>query len=340
MAKKTGVAIGVGMTPSRTKLGSFMRTRRLRLRLSQVRVAELAGLKQNLYSMFEIGKRKYLNPEQLAGLSRALECDSYELEELIPEEREPQTKLGKLIRAKRKEKNFSVKACAELLGISLYRFTQLEWGKYTSSVNYRLGRRLREFLRLEPFEFSQFIRKPRSATTTPLGTLVRERRRELNLSLEELAESLGVSYQALIHIETGHTKMSNKTSVAMLSRLAEGLGLEAEVLTALQPLRRLKDIPTRTPLGNFLSKRRNILRLTQKEVGLRIGVSSSVVTWIETGRKQPDLALLKEWAEVLECTIPPEVIPADLPAERARRPWRRRTFMRPRIRTFEDPLSE
>src|SRR3989344_4473939 len=94
---------GVGMTPSKTELGKFIRERRLELNMRQITLAKRAGLAQNLFSMYEIGTRKYLNEKQLIGLAKALHVEVEELRKRMPVKpgSELKTELGKLIRSRR-----------------------------------------------------------------------------------------------------------------------------------------------------------------------------------------------------------------------------------------------
>jgi transcriptional regulator with XRE-family HTH domain len=52
-------------------------------------------------------------------------------------------------------------------------------------------------------------------------------------------------------------------------------------------------------LGMVLKDRRALLRLTQRELALRLGVKSSHVAYLETDRRRPSLGLLSRIAEVL-----------------------------------------
>ncbi len=97
--------LGEGMTPSTTKLGGFMRKRRLALGLTQPEAAERAGIIQSFWSDLEVGKRKFLNADQLTGVIRTLKCTEAELREAMgtnPRDKGV-TNLGHLIRARSKE---------------------------------------------------------------------------------------------------------------------------------------------------------------------------------------------------------------------------------------------
>jgi transcriptional regulator with XRE-family HTH domain len=52
-------------------------------------------------------------------------------------------------------------------------------------------------------------------------------------------------------------------------------------------------------LGTVLKDRRALLRLTQRELALRLGVKPSHVAYLETDRRRPSLGLLSRMADVL-----------------------------------------
>jgi transcriptional regulator with XRE-family HTH domain len=65
--------------------------------------------------------------------------------------------------------------------------------------------------------------RPRSS---PFGKLIRERRRLLNLTQEDLARRIRVSMPFVGHLETGHRRPSEKT----IAKLAKVLGLDQQEL--------------------------------------------------------------------------------------------------------------
>jgi transcriptional regulator with XRE-family HTH domain len=55
----------------------------------------------------------------------------------------------------------------------------------------------------------------------------------------------------------------------------------------------------RKTLGQVLKERRALLRLTQRELALKLGVKPSHVAYLETDRRRPSLGLLSRMADVL-----------------------------------------
>jgi transcriptional regulator with XRE-family HTH domain len=74
-----------------------------------------------------------------------------------------------------------------------------------------------------------------SSRANQFGKLLRERRRLLNLTQEELARRIRVSMPFVGHLETGHRRASEKT----IAKLAKVLGLDQQelFLLAIAPTR-------------------------------------------------------------------------------------------------------
>ena len=96
------------------------------------------------------------------------------------------------------------------------------------------------------------------------GKLIRERRRLLNLTQEELARRIRVSMPFVGHLETGHRSPSEKT----IAKLAKALGLDQRELfllanpAARKFLRSLSQDSTRSAWDQF--KRNQRLHRTHK----------------------------------------------------------------------------
>lgn len=52
-----------------------------------------------------------------------------------------------------------------------------------------------------------------------------------------------------------------------------------------------------------LTRQREKKRLTQKELGEKLGVVGNTIYCYEKGRRQPDIQTLKKLAEILNCKI-------------------------------------
>lgn len=299
--------IGVGMTPSETGLGEFIRNQRLEQNLRQTDLARLAGFSQELLSCFEVGRSEYLDPKQLEGLARALRCDPRELRRLVRVKRaaRPRTKLGRFIRARRKEIALTLEEFAIRMETNLQRAKDLEGRHSPSLVNYDTAKRLATALNLEISAFAEFVGVNAKLTDSELGRKVRNRRRELGMSSTQLAQKLGVSRQLISQIELGQCSLNNNVT---LEGLAHTLELDVSELRAIRPKRKLAKRGVRkTPLGNLVTKRRLELRYNQSQVAQLASIGLSTISRIETGEYRPGPRILGRLEKALKCAIPTEI---------------------------------
>lgn len=305
---------GVGMTPTTSEFGGFIRDRRLELNLGQASLAKKAGLTQGLVSVIEIGKRKYLNDRQLERFAKALQRDVEELRKRMPVKHvaQPTTELGKLIRSRREELGMNIGVFAKKLKMIPKRAKHLEIRK-NPSIRYDLVKPLAIALDLDFSVLGKFAGTTRKETKSELGQLVRSRRKELAMRIEDLAQKLGVSRQFVDQIEFGQCRLSNNDE--MIAKLAQVLNIGIDKLEVLRPERRLKQVEHTNLLGGFLAAKRLELHLTQREVSERGEIQSSVVSGVETGRLRPNSKLLDKFSKALNCQIPPELIP--MPRDRS-----------------------
>ncbi|GEM_PF-1881412 len=310
MTKKQQPA-GVGMKPSKTELGSFIRSRRLELDLRQVPLYKSAGLSHSAVSLLEIGDRKYLSSEQLERLAKELQCDPEELRKRMPVKPpavQPTAELRKLIRSRREELGLTIEIFAEKMNMTPKQAKRFELSK-SPNISYGLARLLADVLGLDNSIITKFVGTTRKQTKNKLGQLVRLRRKEMDMSIGQFAKKLKVSRQFVNQIEFGQCGLSQSDD--MINRIANVLELEVGRLEAVRPARRLKhrnDTSTDS-LGIFLATKRTELRLTQLEVSERLGTHVGAICNIELGKRRPNLDLLDKWAKVLQCEIPADLIP-------------------------------
>lgn len=306
---------GVGMTPSKTKLGSFIRARRLKLDLRQISLAKQAGVGQTLVSVIEVGTKKHLNNQQLERFAKALQCDPEELRKRMPVKHtaKPTTELGKLIRSRRKELGLTLADFAKRMGITLQRARRLEIRK-SPRIRYGLIKLLASTLNLDLSAFAQFVGTTRKQTTSKLGQLVRTRRKELGMSIRELAKKLHVSYQFVSQIELGQCSLSKSDD--MIKRLAQVLKLDVNKLKAVRPAKRQNQ--RETALGKFVTTRRLELRLTQAQVAQRAQTAHAVVSKLERGIYHLGSLMAERISKALDCGIPADLIPSPKPRGRPR----------------------
>ena len=125
--------------------------------------------------------------------------------------------LGTLIRDARMENDLSTQACADMLGISIERFEAYELGELSPSLPeleclaYKLDIPLQHFWERQSFgsfdghEDLQDIKKLIALRQRMIGAMLRKSRLEAGVSLESLAEYLGVDTSELTAYEFGET---------------------------------------------------------------------------------------------------------------------------------------
>lgn len=132
------------------------------------------------------------------------------------------------------------------------------------------------------------------------STYIRERARELGMSLQELAERVGVSHGYITMVARGRRNMGVKVQARVESALeapakvepAQGAGVDREVLW----------------------ERMDFLGISQNELARRAGVSSGYLSLVMSGRRSPSPEMLKRLHGVLfqktgavERVVPAEV---------------------------------
>ena len=132
------------------------------------------------------------------------------------------------------------------------------------------------------------------------SSYIRERAREMGMSMQDLAERAGVSYGYMIQVSRGHRSMGVKVQVRVES------ALEAPAKVAPE---RCADVDRRA-----VWDRMNALGISQNEVARRAGVSSGHLSLIMTGRRSPSPGVLKRLHAALFQPVQAEerVMPVEL----------------------------
>ena len=297
--------VGIGMNPSKTELGSFIRARRLEAGLGQIQFAQLLKIGQAQLSNIERGNQKYLNDEQVKNFAKAIRCSSKELKKRIPVKKAAQkTELGILVRSRRQELGMTIEDLAEKVKITPDYLLVLERKRILRKIHYKTAQRLATALVLDPVLFADFIGKPKKTSNSALGQLLRSRRREFAMAQREVGKRIGITKQYLSMIELGKIPLSSSDN--LIQQLADILELDIHDLHAVRPKRRLKELSApRGGLGKFISDRRLALRLTQAQLAQRAGINSATVSQIERGRQYPFRTMREKLSTALECELPP-----------------------------------
>lgn len=299
--------IGIGMLPSKTRLGRLIRNRRLELGISQVSLAQKLNFPQEYISGLELGYKRYLNGDQTNRLAEALHLDHEKLRKYVPVKpgTVPRTKLGKLVRFYREGQGMTLKDLAMKMGVKLVRIKTVELSK-RKVISYNTASRLARALGIDFQILLPFISKSRTAAKGALGELIRMRRREFGMSLGELGECIGVSKQYINIIELGQSPLNQ--SGKRLAKLAYALHLDVDSLKTAVPTRKLKKIKCKSRLGRFIFSKRLALNINQRMLAERAGLSEPYLSAIERGVTSTNSAVVKKIADALGCEIPAGIV--------------------------------
>lgn len=105
-----------------------------------------------------------------------------------------------------------------------------------------------------------------------IGGKIKEKREEMNLSQEQLAEILGYKSKTSIHkVEQGMTDLPQSKII----EFAKALNTSPAYLMGLE-------IPVNMQINEIIKKRRKELGLTLKQVAEQLGVSESLISRYES----------------------------------------------------------
>lgn len=307
MKKSKFRPVGIDLKPTTSKLGTFIRKRRLHLKMTQSTVAAHVGVYTTVVSKLERGMRHTLEDAEWQKLAMILQVDAQELRDQFPEliflDQKP--KLGIFIRTRRESLGLSLPDLAKKMKMSVEYVEMLETGP-RKELRHKEAVLLAKALKLAVSELVAFTIRVKQ-TDNRLGLRVRTRRLEIGLSQVELAKKLKASRQFVSQIELGKTRLSDGDG--SIACLAEALRLPVRELVALRPNRKVNTVmPASDPVVNFLQKRRIELGLTQRELAKLVNVSPKLVSLYERGSKLPDVGKLYQFAEALRCEVPEEFL--------------------------------
>lgn len=268
-----------------------------------------------MISQLEVGNRRNLKEPQLLRLAEVLQCDPEELRSRLPVKSTPQprTEVSRLIRAQREKLGLTMEAFASQMGMTVEQAMELETQE-RASIPFAMVKPLMKVLALDSSVWMSFVGSRRlKESKSALGQLVRNRRKELGMTQQELADCLKVKCQSISLIELG--KISLTFSTARIKQLAEVLKTDVGILQGVREARRIRKPHNvkrvADSLGGFLTARRHERHLTQQAVSSMIGVSISTLHTIETGRVRPSRETLKKISTALDCQIPTHLMPSD-----------------------------
>ena len=283
-------AVGGGMTPTDSIVGSFMREKRLGLGFSQKTVAELFGLSITTISSYELGKFKYLSEKRLKGFAEVYRTPVGEFRKRVPP-MEPyllginmkasESEAGNSLRLKRLELGLSQAMLSKLSGVRIADICALEAGKYVFFHPKRL-KRFANVLGFSPEEVLEMV--PKKVLPTPktkLGKTIQSEREKNGLTLEELAKKLGITLQQTKVLEFGYQKregISYKRAKQLVKVFPD---TEPSVFYKFVSYQKKKST---NKLGRRVSTRRMELGMSAVELAKKLGTSRQTISQIELGQ--------------------------------------------------------
>ena len=131
------------------------------------------------------------------------------------------------------------------------------------------------------------------------SSYIRERARELGLSLRDLAERVGVSYSYMSQVARGHSNM--------------GVKIQARVESALQAPAKVAPAQPACIDREAVWERMNVHGVSQNEAARRAGISSAHLSQIMNGKTSPSPVVLRKLHGVLfQPTKAERVMPAEV----------------------------
>ncbi len=225
--------VGRCMKPSKTKLGTSLRVRRLAQGRSQAKVAELAGTNATTYHHIERGVVLFPFSKTLQSIARVFTCRASKLAALVPQRdtamwvklHPTQSILGKLIRAQRKKFRLSQPQLARKIGTNRQTISYVESGQIRlNQKNAKCLKRLAIFLKMDIAELRAVLPKRKlkcpEAQATTLGGFLATRRVERHLTQREVARraKMPAAYISLAENNKKHLRPEN------LERIVRVLG--------------------------------------------------------------------------------------------------------------------
>ena len=207
------------------------------------------------------------------------------------------TSESSLIRERAREQGMTLKDLAVVVGVSYRYMTQAARGqRYMSPrVQARVESALGGPVEIAAAECANRRHGPVKGETT----WIRERARELGLSMRELADRVGVSLSYLSQVARGLRNM--------------GPAVQARMEAALEGPVRIEPAQRPTVDPRVLWDRMDAHGLSQNETARRAGISNALLSQIMNGQRTPSGKVLRKLHEVLfrpsaaELVVPAEV---------------------------------
>ena len=201
------------------------------------------------------------------------------------------------IRERAREKGLSMKDLAVVVGVSYGFMTQAARGhrNMSPSVQVRVEKALDAPARVEP----ALLANRQGSIANGGSTFIRERARELGMSMEELADRVGVSRGYMSDVARGRRNLSPHMQARVEAVLDAPVRVEAAEPATVDP--------------RALWDRMDAHGWSQNETARRAGISSALLSQIMNGKRTPSGDVLRRLHGVLfqpsseELVVPAEV---------------------------------
>jgi len=212
-------------------------------------------------------------------------------------QREVVTAESSFIRERAREMGMTMQDLADRVGISYGYLIQVSRGhrNMSAGVQARVESVLRTPVKIAPARCAN----RRGSVTGSESSYIRERARALGMTMQDLAEKVGISYGYLLQVSRGHRNMG----VRVQTRVEAALEGPVDVAPAL-----CAGVDRKA-----MWERMNAHDISQNEVARRAGISSGHLSQIMTGQRSPSPGVLKRLHGVLfQRTQAERVMPAEL----------------------------
>ena len=201
------------------------------------------------------------------------------------------------IRERAREMGMTMKDLADRAGISYGYMTDVSRGRRNMGVKVqaRVESALNAPAKVAP---AQCANRPESVVDGE-SSYIRERARELGMSLRDLADRVGVSHGYMSQVARGHSNM--------------GVKVQARVASTLEAPVKIAPAQCASIDREAMWGRMDAHGISQNEVARRAGISSSYLSQIMNGRSTPSPGVLKGLHGVLfQPTRAERVMPAEV----------------------------
>ncbi len=201
------------------------------------------------------------------------------------------------IRERARTLGMTMQDLADRVGVSYSYMTQVARGRQSMGV--KVQARVESTLQAPAKVAPAKCANRQGVVVAGESSYIRERARELGMSLRDLADRVGVSYSYMSMVAQGHSNMGVKVQ----ARMESALEAPAKVAPA-------------QPAGidrEAVWERMNAHGFSQNEVARRAGISSANLSQIMNGRNNPSPVVLKKLHGVLfQPTKAERVMPAEV----------------------------